>query len=122
MTRTPSMYLRVLYQLLLSAVLVFVFSAQGAVAQTPVQPGPTPLQASPAGLTPLTPAGPAPVMMQTGAVSTAAMGPASLGLCQCIADFNSLDFTCPGSVAACQSSCGANYSYVPDAQCHASGQ
>jgi hypothetical protein len=61
--------------------------------------------------------------MQTGVVSTAATAPpAPLGLCQCIADFNSLDFTCPGSVAACQSSCGTNYSYVPDAQCHASGQ
>jgi len=61
-------------------------------------------------------------MVQTGAVSTAATASAPLGLCQCIADFNSLDFTCPGSVAACQSSCGTNYSYVPDAQCHASGQ
>jgi hypothetical protein len=124
MTRTLSMHLRVPYHLLLWAALLFAMLAHGAVAQTPAQPGPTPLQAAaPAGPTPLTPSGPALVMMQTGAVSTAATAPsAPLGLCQCIADFNSLDFTCPGSVAACQSSCGTSYSYVPDAQCHASGQ
>jgi hypothetical protein len=68
------------------------------------------------------PSGPPPVVMQTGAAvpATPAFGP--LGLCQCISDFNSLDFTCPGSAAACQSSCGTKYSYVPSAQCRAAGQ
>jgi hypothetical protein len=43
--------------------------------------------------------------------------PAGWGLCQCISDTKALDFSCPGSAAGCQASCGGRYSYVPTAQC-----
>jgi len=39
------------------------------------------------------------------------------GLCQCIADTQKLDFICPGSPQACQSACGAQFSFKPDALC-----
>jgi hypothetical protein len=55
-------------------------------------------------------AGPSPDAAATGL-------PAGWGLCQCISDTKRLDFTCPGSAAACQASCGGHYSFVPTAQC-----
>jgi hypothetical protein len=47
----------------------------------------------------------------------AAVVPAGWGLCQCISDTKALDFSCPGSAAGCQASCGGHYSYMPTAQC-----
>jgi hypothetical protein len=123
--RNLLMHLRGSYRLLLWIALVFAVSAQGALAQTPsgptpVQSGPTPTQAgAPASLAPMTPA---PGMVQTGAVMPATPAPSPIGLCQCISDFNGLDFSCPGSAAACQSSCGTKYSYVPSARCGPAGQ
>jgi hypothetical protein len=125
MIRNLLTHLRRSYRLLLWAALVFAVSAQGAIAQTPagptpIQSGPTPMQAGmPASPAPMTPA---PGMLQTGAAVPATSAPGPIGLCQCISDFNNLDFTCPGSAAACQSSCGTKYSYVPSAQCRAAGQ
>jgi hypothetical protein len=43
------------------------------------------------------------------------------GLCQCVAQTNKLDFSCPGSVQACQSACGTQYSFKPDARCRPPG-
>ncbi len=59
-----------------------------------------------------------PTQIAGPAASASANGlPAGWGLCQCISDTKRLDFTCPGSAAACQASCGGNYSFVPTAQC-----
>jgi hypothetical protein len=116
------------------AALFLAVSLSAAVAQTLVQPGqttrplvppagPTPVQTqTQPGPTPtlVTPPGPTPTQIVAGPVSTPAS--ALYGLCQCLSDINNLDFTCPGSAAACQSNCGGNYSYVPDAQCRAAGQ
>ena len=43
--------------------------------------------------------------------------PVDWGLCQCIGDKQSLEFTCPGSADACQAACGKLFSYKPDARC-----
>jgi|HubBroStandDraft_6_1064221.scaffolds.fasta_scaffold45097_2 hypothetical protein len=46
------------------------------------------------------------------------------GLCQCIgsAKDSDLDFSCPGSPQACQSTCGNQYSFKPDAACRRAAQ
>jgi len=72
------------------------------VAQSPITPAPT---ASPAAAPP-------------GANQTAAL-PEGVGLCQCIGDKERLEFSCPGSVEACQSACGTRFSFKPDALCRA---
>ena len=56
-----------------------------------------------------------------GAGSAPAMS-TGWGLCQCISDFKNLEFHCPGSADACQSTCGAQFSFKPDARCGAAGQ
>jgi hypothetical protein len=85
--------------LLLSAALVIVM--QGAFAQMP--PGAQPPAAQGAVQPPL--------------ATLAGTPGGALGLCQCIADFNRLVFSCPGSAEACESSCGRKYSFVPYQRC-----
>jgi hypothetical protein len=88
-------------------------AAQPPTMQPPAaMPGaapPPPRAAARAAPVPATPppvtAVPMPPAMAAPPNQTAAL-PTGTGLCQCIADRNKLDFTCPGSVEACQSSCG----------------
>jgi len=87
-------------------------------AQAPTSQAPSPL----AGAPPLVPAAtpPNPGAATPPASPTAAPMPAvavDMGLCQCIADKQSLNFTCPGSADACRSACGNQFSFKPDARC-----
>ena len=65
---------------------------------------------------PVTPPPATPVAAQYSAPSVTPL-PVGSGLCQCIADFNALVFSCPGSAQACESSCGRKFSFVPYQQC-----
>ena len=94
--------------LLALAVLLSPALSSPAVAQTAAGPTPTTLAS------PLPSTGPGP------AASIPVGGP--LGLCQCISDVKNLDFTCRGSAQACQSACGQNFSFKPDAVCHSAGE
>ena len=89
-------------------------------AKAPTSQAPAPL----AGAPPLvpTPASPAPSAAAPPAAPPPAVAsmppvPVDWGLCQCIGDKQNLDFTCPGSVDACRSACGAQFSFKPDARC-----
>ena len=87
-----------------------VVTAPGPVPTSPYAPGPVPGSPSaPAAGLPLDP---------NAGVPQVAVNP-GWGLCQCIsaANDNTLGFTCPGSAQACQSTCGTNYSFKPDAAC-----
>jgi hypothetical protein len=120
-----------------AVLLIVAASVHGAAAQqllTGAQP-PTARGAPPLatpqprpGPTPFSPQTPAPAQTAVPAqtsppAQTATLAPSStgFGLCQCIGDANKLNFSCPGSVAACQSACGAQYSFKPDALCRAPG-
>ena len=128
-TRTPS-GLKTLRGTLLPLVLALLTPAlvHAAFAQQQLAPGaraptaqtPAPLANAPPLVPATTPpapttATPAGTMPAAGAAMPPV--PVDWGLCQCIADKQNLDFTCPGSVAACQSACGTQYSYKPDARC-----
>jgi hypothetical protein len=139
-TRTRSQLL-VTCGLVLAAVLLPLLLASPAPAQqlTPAAqpPATRPPTAQPAATPPSTPSGkpgtppaaqaplsPAPMppvaaVPPNGAppAQTAAL-PEGVGLCQCIADKDHLVFSCPGSVDACHSACGQQYSFKPDALCH----
>ena len=88
-------------------------SAQSRPASAPAS------QLPPAAIPPATQApsaGPPPnAGPQTADVAPAL--PAGAGLCQCVAQTDKLDFSCPGSAQACQSACGRQYSFKPDAAC-----
>jgi hypothetical protein len=85
--------------LIVTALFCAAISAPAAFAQAPPQANRPQMQ----------------VAAQPAPAQTPMPGP--LGLCQCLSDVKNLDFTCPGSAEACESSCGRNYSYVPTAQC-----
>jgi hypothetical protein len=130
-------------RLLLAAVLFLPLFVQTAAAQTragtasaKIPAATAPTQTSPTGASAQMPPGaanPATANLGTAGLGTANPAtPASAptvgntadaspgwGLCQCIADQNNIDFRCPGSAGACQSTCGSKYSFKPDAQCHA---
>jgi hypothetical protein len=99
----------------------------GADAQQQLAPGAQPPAAqAPAPLTKAPPLVPAAIPPASTAPAPAATPPAAApmvpvaadwGLCQCIGDKQNLDFTCPGSADACQSACGKQFSFKPDARC-----
>jgi hypothetical protein len=123
-------------RLLLAAVLFLPLFVQTALAQTPARtvfttmpaataPTQTPSAAVSAQMPPGA-ANPATASLGTAnpatqasvpAVGSTADASAGWGLCQCIADRNNIEFHCPGSAEACQSTCGTKYSFKPDAQC-----
>jgi hypothetical protein len=99
-------------------------SAQKRPASAPATHASAPASQLPPAATPpamqAPSAGPLPSAGQQTADMTPAV-PAGAGLCQCVAQTNRLDFSCPGSVQACQSACGTQYSFKPDAQCRSAG-
>jgi len=101
-TQTPSRIVTMGGMALLFPFLAFVLFMEAAVAASPA--------ASPAAAPVIPPA------------AGEAAPPAKLGLCQCISGKQDLDFSCPGSALACQSSCGQKFSYVPTAQCSPAGR
>jgi hypothetical protein len=116
--------------LLLCAAVILAASVHSASAQAPLgtaNPATTTPPAIPPRSTLVAPPSPTATPVQsTPAPQVATQGPddapavsvpAGWGLCQCISDTKILDFSCPGSAAGCQSQCGGNYSFVPDAQC-----
>ena len=128
-TRTPSGLGKIRGILLLLALLLFLPALlHSAGAQQQLVPGahpptsqaPAPLVGAPPLVPPATPPTPGaatpPPMTPVAAAPMPAV-PVDWGLCQCIADKQSLDFTCPGSADACQSACGKQFSYKPDARC-----
>lgn len=106
--------------LLLSAVVHGAFAQQQLApgAQAPTSQAPAPLAGAPPLVPAATPPNPS-AAIPPGAPATAPMPPVALdwGLCQCIGDKQSLDFTCPGSADACQAACGKQFSFKPDARC-----
>ncbi|HXP05538.1 MAG TPA: hypothetical protein VN808_15575 [Stellaceae bacterium] len=89
-------------------------------AQSPAAQAPAPLAKAPPlvpAATPPASAAPAPPAMPPAAAAPMSPVPIDWGLCQCIADKQNLDFTCPGSADACQSACGKQFSFKPDARC-----
>jgi hypothetical protein len=95
------------------AALVFV-AAAGAASPTSSHRGPmTPAPAAVPADTPAT----APAAAAAPATAALAASSAKLGLCQCISDRQALDFTCPGSAQACQSSCGQHFAFSPQVEC-----
>jgi hypothetical protein len=116
---------------LLALALALVLPALVQTASAQLVPGaqaPATRGAAPA-LTPPPPAtmAPAPTVRVSPAPNAAtpavAVGP-GWGLCQCIGDKNdnNLNFSCPGSPQACQSACGNQYSFKPDAACRRAAQ
>ena len=129
-------------RLLLAAALFLPLFVQTAAAQTragtasaKIPAATAPAQTSPAGPSAQMPPGAAnPATANLGTADLGAANPATpasvpavgstadasagWGLCQCIADRDNIDFHCPGSAGACQSTCGSKYSFKPDAQCH----
>jgi hypothetical protein len=108
---------------LLIPALVSVASAQQQLApgaQAPTAQTPAPLANAPplvpAATTPPAPGAPAPPGAPPAATAQIPVQ-VDWGLCQCIGDKQNLDFTCPGSVEACQSACGRQFSFKPDARC-----
>jgi len=127
-TRTPSGLRTICGSLLVPLALALFLSAvfHGAFAQQQLAPGaqaPTSQAPAPlAGAPPLVPAATPPspgTATPPGAPAAAPVPPVALdwGLCQCIGDKQSLDFTCPGSADACQAACGKQFSFKPDARC-----
>lgn len=126
--RTPSK-LGTIRGMVLVPLAIFLFLSavsHGAFAQQQLAPGaqaptsqvPAPLAGAPPlvpAATPPSPGGATP----PGAPAAAPMPPVAVdwGLCQCIGDKQSLDFTCPGSADACQAACGKQFSFKPDARC-----
>jgi len=106
--------------LFLSAVFHNAFAQQQLApgAQAPTSQAPAPLAGAPPLVPPATPPGPG-AATPPGAPAAAPMPPVAVdwGLCQCIGDKQSLDFTCPGSADACQAACGNQFSFKPDARC-----
>jgi hypothetical protein len=130
--------LGMIWGLLLPLTLVLSGFVPGASAQTRPATAPPvtqlPLAATPPAMQPPMAATPAAVPPPSGAMPPATPDAAPLpgtdptaapvvdsgwGLCQCVGDSNKLDFSCPGSVQACQSACGTQYSFKPDAICRA---
>jgi hypothetical protein len=130
-TRTSSGLGRNRGFLLLPLALVLFLPAlfHSAGAQQQLAPGARPpTTQAPAPLAGAPPLVPAPAPSAPGAPTTpgvtpppaaSALPPVAVdwGLCQCIGDKTALEFTCPGSVEACQSACGTQYSFKPDARC-----
>ena len=95
-------------------------TATPPVTQLPAAAVPPTMQPPPAAMPPAMPLPAAAAAPGTASSQTADLAPPLLpgtGLCQCIADTQKLDFSCPGSPQACQSACGAQYSFKPDALC-----
>jgi hypothetical protein len=106
---------------LLLAMMLFAL-APGASAQTRPSSAPASSPTSqlpPAAIPPAMQApsaGPPPnAAAQTADVSPVV--PTGGGLCQCVAQTDKLQFSCPGSVQACETACGKQYSFKPDATC-----
>jgi hypothetical protein len=128
--RTPFEFGTIRCVLLLPAALALFLPVlfHSAFAQQQLAPGArAPTSQTPAPLAGAPPLVPAPAATSTGAATppgaipptAGAMPPVPVdwGLCQCIGDKQSLDFTCPGSADACQAACGKLFSYKPDARC-----
>ena len=127
-TRTPSglgiirgmVLLPLALALLFSPVFHSAFAQQQLApgAQAPTSQAPAPLAGAPPLVPAATPPSPS-AATPPGAPAAAPMPPVALdwGLCQCIGDKQSLDFTCPGSADACQAACGKQFSFKPDARC-----
>jgi hypothetical protein len=117
------------FLLALALALLLPAPVQTAVAQlVPGAQAPATRGAAPA-LTPAPPAtmAPAPAMPAPEAPNAATPAVAvgsGWGLCQCIGNANdsNLNFSCPGSPQACQSTCGNQYSFKPDAACRRAAQ
>jgi hypothetical protein len=90
--------------------------AQAPTAQTPAPLANAP-PLVPATTTPSASAAPVPAGAAPAPTAQLPPVPVDWGLCQCIGDKQNLDFTCPGSVEACQSACGKQFSFKPDARC-----
>ena len=126
-TRKHTGFVTIRGRFLLPAVLALFLPAlfHGATAQQQLAPGArAPTSQAPAPLAGAQPVVPAATPPNPGAATppgapSAAIPPvaADMGLCQCIADKTSLGFTCPGSVDACRSACGNQFSFKPDARC-----
>ena len=89
-------------------------------ARAPTAQTPPPLVNAPPLIPATTPAAPptaTPPATAPGAAAPMTPVPIDWGLCQCIADKQNLDFTCPGSAEACRSACGNQFSFKPDARC-----
>jgi hypothetical protein len=110
--------------LLLSAMLFLGLAAEPGLAQ--MQPRSSATQLIPGSIAPAQSQA-APPATQTAAQTSAASAapappPAQMGRCQCLADIKGLDFTCPESAGACETSCGKLYSFVPSGECTGTGQ
>lgn len=128
-TRTPyRLTIAGLLALPLALFLLLPALSHGAGAQQQLAPGAQapatqtapPLKGAPPLVPPATAATPPsapPPATSTASAAPSLPLPADWGLCQCISDKAALDFTCPGSADACQSSCGPHFSFKPDARC-----
>jgi len=128
-TRTPNGFVRIagLLALPLALFLILPVLSHDAGAQQQLAPGaqapttqtPPPLAGAPPLVPPANPTalGAPPPAPNAASAAPSMPLPADWGLCQCISDKTSLDFTCPGSADACQSSCGPHFSFKPDARC-----
>jgi hypothetical protein len=72
---------------------------------------------NPAAAAPGSPAAQATPIPGTAPPDQGAVPVTTVGLCQCIANFKDLQFSCPGSADDCHSQCGDRYSFVPMTQC-----
>jgi hypothetical protein len=110
--------------LLLPALVQTAFAQLVPGAQAPATRGAAPALTPPPPAT-MAPAPTMPVSQAPNAAATpaVAVGP-GWGLCQCIGNANdsNLNFSCPGSPQACQSTCGNQYSFKPDAACRRASQ
>ncbi len=117
-TQTPSRFgaARGAAALLVFFLAAFVFVATaGAASPTSSRRGP--MTPAPAAVPADTPVIPPAASAPAPAAAAPAASSAKLGLCQCISDRQALDFTCPGSAQACQSSCGQHFAFSPQVEC-----
>jgi hypothetical protein len=120
---------------LLVLALALPLPALGQTSSGQLAPGAQPptMQVAAPPLAPAASPAPAPAMTPAPVMApapTATLAPApgdtppvalqaGFGLCQCVSDTEKLDFSCPGSPQACQTACGAQFSFKPDALCRA---